>query len=322
MTTIVCFGEALIDFLAAPEGGQGRVFRQFAGGAPANAAVAIARLGGNCEFVGMLGRDMFGDFLLDSLRESGVGTRYVRRTDHANTALAFVSLDARGERSFSFYRPPAADLLFAQSDFDDACFRDLGIFHVCSNSLTDARIAGTTLSGLQRARAAGALTSVDVNLRPALWPEGKPAVERLWQALALADMVKLAREELEFLQQGTTAANAVIERLLHDARLVLVTDGGEPIRWHTRNANGVLPTQAVTAIDTTAAGDAFIGGLLCGLQRDGIDTMRFDGFLADTDALQHALRYAAACGAFAVTRHGSFASLPTHEEALALLATS
>ncbi len=319
--SIVCFGEALIDFLAAPEGGQGRVFRQFAGGAPANAAVAIARLGGACEFVGMLGRDMFGDFLLDSLHEAGVGTRHVRRTDQANTALAFVSLDARGERSFSFYRPPAADLLFAQDDFDDACFRDLGIFHVCSNSMTDARIAETTLSGLRRARAAGALTSIDVNLRPALWPDGKPVVERLWQALALADMVKLAREELEFLQQGETSADVVIERLLGDARLVLVTDGAEPIHWHVRGGHGVLATQAVAAIDTTAAGDAFIGGLLCSLQRDGIDTARFDAFLADTGALQHALQYAAACGAFAVTRHGSFASLPTHGEALALLAS-
>ncbi|MBS0226722.1 MAG: carbohydrate kinase [Proteobacteria bacterium] len=321
MSKIVCFGEALIDFLAAPEGGQGRVFRQFAGGAPANAAVAIARLGGACEFVGMLGRDMFGDFLLDSLHESGVGTRFVHRTDRANTALAFVSLDARGERSFSFYRPPAADLLFAQDDFDDACFHDLGIFHVCSNSMTDACIADATFAGMQRARVAGALISMDINLRPALWPEGTPVIERLWQALALADMVKLAREELEFLQQGTSSADAVIKRLLHDARLVLVTDGGEPIRWHTRNGSGVVTPPRVTALDTTAAGDAFIGGLLCGLQRDNIDTARFDAFLADTDALEHALRYAAACGAFAVTRHGSFASLPTHEEALALLAT-
>lgn len=320
MSTIVCFGEALIDFLAAPEGGQGRVFRQFAGGAPANAAVAVARLGGACEFVGMLGRDMFGDFLLDSLHESGVGTRYVRRTDRANTALAFVSLDDRGERSFSFYRPPAADLLFAQDDFDDACFRDLGIFHVCSNSMTDARIAETTLSGLQRARAAGALTSVDINLRPALWPEGRPVLERLWQALALADMVKLAREELEFLQQGTTSAEAVIARLLRDARLVLVTDGGEPLRWHTRNGSGVITPPRVTTLDTTAAGDAFIGGLLCQLQKAGIRTRQFDDFVGSEMLLNEALRYAAACGAFAVTRHGAFAALPTNAEALALLA--
>lgn len=320
MSTIACFGEALIDFLAAPEGGQGRVFRQFAGGAPANAAVAIARLGGACEFVGMLGRDMFGDFLLDSLHESGVGTRFVRRTDRANTALAFVSLDARGERSFSFYRPPAADLLFAQGDFDDGCFRDLGVFHVCSNSMTDPGIAETTFSGMQRARAAGALISMDINLRPALWPEGRPVVERLWRALKLADLVKLAREELEFLQQGTEPADAVVARLMQDARLVLVTDGGEPLCWHTRGGSGSHIPPRVTSLDTTAAGDAFIGGLLCGLQRDGIDATRFDGFLADTAALEGALRYAAACGAFAVTRHGSFASLPTHEEALELLA--
>ena len=321
MSTIVCFGEALIDFLAAPEGGQGRVFRQFAGGAPANAAVAIARLGGACEFVGMLGRDMFGDFLLDSLHEAAVGTQFVRRTDRANTALAFVSLDARGERSFSFYRPPAADLLFAQGDFDDACFRDLGIFHVCSNSMTDARIADTTFAGMQRAHATGALISMDINLRPALWPEGKPVIERLWRALALADMVKLAREELEFLQQGTASADAVIARLLGDARLVLVTDGGEPLHWHTRSGFGAIVPPQVTTIDTTAAGDAFIGGLLCQLQKAGIRAQQFDAFIADEAMLAQALDYAAACGAFAVTRHGAFAALPTHVEVLALLAT-
>ncbi len=320
MSTIVCFGEALIDFLAAPEGGQGRVFRQFAGGAPANAAVAIARLGGDCEFVGMLGRDMFGDFLLESLNEAGVGTHHVRRTDRANTALAFVSLDARGERSFSFYRPPAADLLFAQNDFDDACFRDLGIFHVCSNSMTDAGIAEATFAGMQRARSTGALISMDINLRPALWPEGKPVVERLWQALALADMVKLAREELEFLQEGMAPAEEIIERLLRDARLVLVTDGGEPLRWHTRNGSGVVMPPRVATLDTTAAGDAFIGGLLCQLQKAGIRTQQFNAFVGDEVMLAAALRYAAACGAFAVTRHGAFAALPTHEEAVALLA--
>ena len=153
MNTIVCFGEALIDFLAAPQPdpAQARMFRQFAGGAPANAAVAVARLGGACEFVGMLGEDMFGDFLLHSLREAGAGTRYVRRTDRARTALAFVSLDANGERSFSFYRPPAADLLFAESDFDPACFAEAGVFHVCSNSLTEQAIATATLAGMRHA---------------------------------------------------------------------------------------------------------------------------------------------------------------------------
>ncbi|MFT3763209.1 MAG: carbohydrate kinase [Pseudoxanthomonas sp.] len=318
--TIVCFGEALIDFLAAPPAaGEAPTFRQFAGGAPANAAVAVARLGGRCEFVGMLGEDMFGDFLLHSLREAGAGTRYVRRTTQAKTALAFVSLDAHGERSFSFYRPPAADLLFRDADFNPDCLAETGTFHVCSNSLTDPDIAATTLSGMARARAGGALVSLDLNLRPALWPDAAPVLPVLWQALEAADLIKLAREELEHLKQGRHGDDEIVARLLRTARLVLVTDGGAPLRWHARGRGGELAAFTVKAVDTTAAGDAFIGGLLSQLQRHGIDARNFDGLLADPSALERCLRYASACGALAVTRHGAFAALPTHAEAMALL---
>ncbi|TYT23658.1 carbohydrate kinase [Luteimonas viscosa] len=320
--TIVCFGEALIDFLATPaDAGEARVFRQFAGGAPANAAVAIARLGGRSEFVGMLASDMFGDFLLESLREAGAGIRFVRRTSQANTALAFVSLDEQGERSFSFYRPPAADLLFRASDFDPACMASASIFHACSNSLTDSDIATATLSGMAMARAAGALLSVDLNLRPALWPQGEPSLPLLWQALEAADLVKLSREELDHLRRdGHQDEDAVIARLLRHARVVVVTDGSAPMRWFTRDARGELPALPVRPVDTTAAGDAFTGGLLVQLQRDGIDAASFDAFLLDLPGIERWLRYASACGALAVTRHGAFAALPTHEEASALLA--
>lgn len=317
---IVCFGEALIDFLASPiVAGEARTFRQFAGGAPANAAVAVAKLGGRCEFVGMLGEDMFGDFLLDSLREAGVAVRHVHRTAQARTALAFVSLDAHGERSFSFYRPPAADLLFRDADFEDDCFAEAGFFHVCSNSLTDPGIAAATLSGMARARAAGALVSVDLNLRPALWPDATPSLPVLWQALEAADLVKLAQEELEFLEEGHLGDGAIVDRLLRNARLVLLTDGAAPMRWHTRAGSGQLSTFALRVVDSTAAGDAFIGGLLSQLQRCGVNAGGFDAFLAQPSGLEGCLRYASACGALAVTRHGAFAALPSHEEALELM---
>lgn len=318
--TVVCFGEALIDFLASePAEGQARTFRQFAGGAPANAAVAVAKLGGRCEFVGMLGQDMFGDFLLHSLREAGAGVRYVRRTAAAKTALAFVSLDAHGERSFSFYRPPAADLLFRDSDFDAGCFAAASVFHACSNSLTDTGIAAATLSGMARARAAGALVSLDLNLRPALWPDATPALPVLWHALEAADLIKLAREELEYLKEGRFGDSDIVARLLRSARLVLITDGAAPMRWFARGRSGEVPTFKVKAVDTTAAGDAFIGGLLSQLQREGVDTRTFDALLARSAEFERCLRYASACGALAVTRHGAFAALPTHAEARALL---
>jgi len=317
---IVCFGEALIDFLSeAPAADGVRSFRQFAGGAPANAAVAVARLGGHCEFVGMLGRDMFGDFLLQSLREAGVGTGYVRRTDQANTALAFVSLDGQGERSFNFYRPPAADLLFREADFDAGCFAGASVFHVCSNSLTDPGIAQTTLAAMATARAHGALVSIDLNLRPALWPAATPSLPLLWQALEAADLVKLAGEELAFLEHDGSHGEAIVARLLRTARLVLLTDGAAPVRWHARGQAGQVPAFAVRAIDTTAAGDAFVGGLLSQLQRQAVDANGLEGFLADTAALARCLRYASACGALAVTRQGSFASLPSDDEVRVLL---
>ena len=191
MRKIVCFGEALIDFLAQPDTAPAapRAFVQYAGGAPANVAVALARLGARACFAGMIGRDMFGDFIVDSLQHAGVDTRFVVRTDQAKTALAFVALDAEGERSFSFYRPPAADLLFRAEHFQAQCFHGSVAFHVCSNSLTESGIAEATLEGMHRARAAGALVSLDLNLRPMLWPTDTNPLPRLWQALQAADPV-------------------------------------------------------------------------------------------------------------------------------------
>lgn len=311
MKPIACFGEALIDFLAQPAIAPApRAFLQFAGGAPANVAVAAARLGADTQFIGMLGEDLFGDFLLRSLIDAGVGTRHVVRTAQAKTALAFVALDADGERSFSFYRPPAADLLFRPQHFSDDGF-DAAAWHVCSNSLTDADIAATTLDGMRRARAAGALVSLDLNLRPALWPADTDPHPRLWAALAEADIVKLARNELDYLAAPLGGATAVLERLWRGrARWLVVTDGAAPLRWHTRDAHGEVDTFRVTAIDTTAAGDAFVGALLAGLRARAVDAASLGEFLAQGEAMRATLRHAAAAGAVTVTRHGAFAAMP------------
>lgn len=310
---IVCFGEALVDLLAQPPASPGapRQFVEYAGGAPANVAVAAARLGGHACFVGMLGEDMFGDMLLGQLRAANVDTAYVRRTDQAKTALAFVSLDADGERSFSFYRPPSADLRFRDGDFDERCFERAAVFHVCSNSLTEPRIADTTLAGMARARAAGALVSMDLNLRPSLWPAEVDPQAQCWRALFEADLVKLSRQELEFLAPGSGGEDGVIARLLRQrTRCVVVTDGAAPIRWFTRKHRGSAATIPVTAIDTTAAGDAFVGALLQQLVSRNVRASTFAEFLDYRNALDDALRFAAAAGALATTRNGAFAAMP------------
>lgn len=320
-TAIGCFGEALIDFLAGPPGPEEAPpqFSRNAGGAPANVAVGVARLGGDARFIGMLATDMFGDFLLAQFVGHGVDVAAVRRTGAAPTALAFVSLDADGERSFSFYRPPAADLLFRAEDFDAATFADLAIFHACSNSLTAPGIADATLHGMRMAADAGALVSFDLNLRPALWPRGEDPLPTLWRALEVAHLVKLSRDELAFLARDG-GEDAVIARLFGNAtRALLVTDGAAPIRWWTRAMQGVAPTFRIEAIDTTAAGDAFVAGLLQRVATLGLRSDDLDAAFADASVRNDLLRHAAASGALATTRFGAFAAMPTGAEVHALL---
>ena len=320
MRPILCFGEALIDFHAADpdERGFARHFVPFAGGAPANVAVAAARLGGAARFAGMLAEDRFGDFLLDSLRQAGVGTDDVVRTGSAGTALAFVSLDAHGERSFSFYRDQTADLLFREEHFRMDTFRDIALFHVCSNSMTDPPLAMATREGMQRAHGAGALVSFDLNLRPALWPAGVDPLPWVWPALHLADVVKLSAEEFAWL--AVDGEQAALDRLwLGRTRLLVITDGGKPLRWFHPEAEGELPGYAVEVVDTTAAGDAFVGGLLCCLAELDAGHDRLDQLVSQLPRLHAILRFAAACGALTVTRKGSFSAMPGGDEVLAFM---
>jgi fructokinase len=313
--SILCFGEALIDMHGEGNDGHGfaRHFLPFAGGAPANVAVALAKLGCHARFAGMLGLDSFGDFLLHSLQQAGVDTADIARTGEANTALAFVTLDARGERSFSFYRPPSADLLFRAEHFRAETFDNTAVFHICSNSLTDPGLAAATLEGMQRARNAGALVSFDLNLRPALWPHGSDAHAQVWPALLLADVVKLSAEELNWL--ATDGEQALLDRLwTGSTRLLVVTDGPHPLRWYHPDADGELPCYNVPMVDSTGAGDAFVGGLLHQLAEQQITRDNIDAWVGTLPRLHAALRYASACGAVAVTRHGSFAAMPNTTE--------
>lgn len=316
MGGIVCFGEALVDFLAeAPQH-----YLRYAGGAPANVAVAAARLGTPTTFVGMLSRDAFGDFLLQSLEAAGVSTACVVRTDEANTALAFVSLDAEGERRFTFYRPPAADLLFRPEHFKAECFTDITVFHVCSNSLTEAPIAETTLEGVRRAREAGALVSFDLNWRFNLWPAGVDPRPRIWSVLREAEIVKLCAAELSFLAEPLGSEDAAFDEIWRGhTQWLLITDGAEPLCHLTRASRGELPAFEVHAVNTTGAGDAFMGGLLSALVRENVSPDNLSLFLADAERVRSVLRYANACGALAVTRHGAFEAMPSRSQVEAFL---
>ncbi|MEO1201624.1 MAG: carbohydrate kinase [Pseudomonadota bacterium] len=313
MKRVVCFGEALIDFLNTGHFREGELslnaFTQFPGGAPANAAVAVARLGGDAAFAGQVGNDQFGHFLLESLRLYGVDTSLAAVHPDAPTALAFVFLDDDGERSFSFRRDRTADIVMTQENVSPDWFRDRPIVHFCSNTLTDEHIAAVTEYVVDEARHADATLSFDVNLRHNLWASGKADVKRVNALVRRADLAKLSREELDYLCEGDELAY-LESCFAAGLKVALVTDGAKDLQIHAGCKHRSVTPPRVEAVDTTGGGDAFIGAVLYGLAtQDDIAA-----YLTDVDRLQRLVLSAAHCGAIAVTRQGAFPSFPTLDD--------
>nr|WP_297459411.1 carbohydrate kinase [uncultured Halomonas sp.] len=320
MTPLIAFGEALVDMLSSRLGDTSapETFTPYAGGAPANVAVACARLGVPSRFLGMVGADRFGRFLIDELHAHGVDISGVVSTDQARTALAFVSRDAAGERTFDFYRPPAADLLYRLEHLPAGIFAKPAIVHLCSNSLTEDAIAETTLALAELANRSASLVSVDANLRDNLWPGGQIDTSRVTALLDRAQLLKLSREEVEALR-GDHASDAWLsQRLAAGVRLIVITDGPNPVAVLRPGQYLEIVPPAVKAVDTTAGGDAFIGGLLAMLAEADVDATTFADWCGNPEDLQRAVEIACRCGAHAVTRPGAYAALPSREDLSAL----
>jgi len=316
MKSIICFGEALIDFLNINRLEEAPLslneFRQYPGGAPANVAVAIARLGGKSLFAGQVGKDTFGDFLEDALKSYQVDTQLMSRHANAKTALAFVTLDDEGERSFSFFRDNTADLLFTPSQITETWFNGSSIFHFCSNTLTNEKISETTLYAVQQAKLKDLTISFDVNLRHNLWENEQIDIPRVNQLAEQAHVLKYSKDELDFLAQGN-AETYIAQLISKGVLLVLVTDGPNTIHYYSSKASGTINPPTVDAVDTTAGGDAFIGGFLFGLNK--LSKMsQPKQHLTYKDSIIPLINFAAACGAHAVTKPGAFPALPTFKD--------
>ena len=313
MRRVVCFGEALIDFLNTGQHKDGRLslnsFTQYPGGAPANAAVAVARLGGSAAFAGQVGDDQFGHFLIDALKLYGVDTSLVATHPDAPTALAFIFLDEDRERSFSFRRRQTADIVITREQIEPGWFRDKPILHFCSNTLTDGHIAAVTEHVVAQARAHNSIVSFDVNLRHNLWPGGAVDAEAVNPFVHGSDIVKFSREELDYLSGGDNEGY-LATCFESGLKAALVTAGPGDIEIRTSAATLFVAPPHVDAVDTTGGGDAFIGAVLYGLgaQDDAA------ACIADVDRLQALVASASQCGAIAVTRRGAFPSFPTFDE--------
>lgn len=306
--SVVAMGELLIDFVAQESGvtvGEASGFQKAPGGAPANVAVAVARLGAPSAFIGQVGDDPFGHYLADVLEAEGVDVTGLRYSDKARTMLAFVSLAADGERSFQFYRHPSANMLMTPQDVADDIIDKYEIFHFGSITLIDEPERSATLAAVQYAQEHGMRISYDPNLRLALWPDEDAARAGLLSGFEYAHIVKLSEEEVEFLTGGFDP-----RALWRDqTEIIVVTAGAAGATLYTRDAQYHQPGYRVTAVDTTGAGDSFVAALLVSLIEMGDNP--------DYDAL---LRFANAVGAITTTERGAIPALPTREQAQALLA--
>lgn len=313
MKTVICFGEALIDFLNTGHESVDSLmlqdYRQYPGGAPANAAVAVAKLGGHAYFAGQVGDDMFGAFLIESLQRYNVNTQYVLLHTSAKTALAFIKLDESGDRSFSFYRENTADLLFNKHQVDENWFNNKPLFHFCSNTLTDIEIAICTEYAVSRAQYHNALISFDVNLRHNLWVDNQADIDRVNTLVHQSHLVKFSREEIEYLSYGNID-NYISDCLNQASLLLVVTDGEHNIEFYTQTGKGFIEPSTVTVVDTTAGGDAFIGGLLYSLSHFNQPLEA----IVNHKIIPRLIQWAAACGAHAVTKPGAFPALPVQAD--------
>ncbi|MDO6426014.1 carbohydrate kinase [Thalassotalea sp. 1_MG-2023] len=315
MKPVICFGEALIDFLNVDVQQQDKLsiksYRQFPGGAPANAAVAVAKLGGKAHFVGQVGKDAFGDFLITSMCEYGVDVSFTYQHPTAPTALAFVMLDKDNDRSFSFYRDNSADVIFSANQIDSAWFTNKSIFHFCSNTLTTQLITESTQQAIKIAKQHSALLCFDVNLRHNLWAEGYANKERVQTFIMQADVLKFSAEELEYLADGFTA-KYIQACIANGCKLLVITDGGSTVRYITPYGDYRCEPPVVEVADTTGGGDGFIGALLFMLSL--IDN--FDLTLQDELLLKNIINFACGCGGIAVSEQGAFPAFAQFEQAL------
>lgn len=301
----LCIGEMLIDLVPTVSGhglAEATTFAKVPGGAPANVAVGLARLGKRSGFCGMVGDDAFGRFCRDVLLREGVDTNGLRFTAAARTPVAFISLRADGEREFVIYHPGADQRLDA-ADLEGGLIRNARIVHFGSIGLIGEPSQTATLEAVRQARAACARVACDPNLRLALWPDAAAAREGLRRAIGEAEIVKLSEDEVAFLtgcgdpEQGGRA-------LWHDRlALMAVTLGPAGCLALTPDQALRVPGFAVETVDTTGAGDGFMAGLLTAVLED-------PAALSDPQALRRACRFANAAGALATTRYGAIPALP------------
>lgn len=305
----------LIDF--TPVSGMKNTYTANPGGAPANVAVSAARNGIRSGFLGKLGNDDFGRLLVSTLKNDNVDILLPELTDEATTTLAFVSLDEKGDRSFTFARKPGADMLLSIGDVEKVDFSSWDIVHAGSVSQSQSPEKDAVLFALKKAKEAGKLVSFDINFRDKIWGFEECKAEVL-KVFPYVDLLKISEEELDFLG-GRENIPAFMKT--YDITVTVLTMGGDGAAVYYMGENNtdasgknvfeiIIPAMKVKCTDTTGAGDAYWGGFLSSLLRQGAKKVSD----IDQSKLETAGRYGAVSGGLCIQKPGGIPALPTVQE--------
>ncbi len=305
---IMTIGEILIDMTQTGTDANGNaIFAAIPGGAPANLAVAARKLGVETAFVGCVGNDPFGAILKTTLLRYGVDADGLQVTDRADTTLAVVTVDAHGERSFTFCRKPGADTQIDRARALEAVSH-AEILHFGSVSLAAAACRDTIVSAVRRAKENGALITYDPNYRASLWNSEAEAIEIMRSVLPLCDVVKLSEEETRLLtgrERAEEAAQALLDR---GVKLALVTLGANGAYWRYGPDSGTVPGFRVKVADTNGAGDTFFGAFVSRIAKHG-------GLTGLTpERIERFVRYANRAASITASRPGAIPAMPTEDE--------
>lgn len=310
--SLCVIGEALIDFIPQEKNCKLKdemTFKKAAGGAPANVAGVVAKLDGKAKLLTKLGNDPFGDYLIECMKQQKIDVSYIKQTNEKDTSLAFVSLDETGNRDFKFYRKSAADLDFGVEDIDENCLDDVGVVHFCSVDLVPSKMKEAHTHLINLAKEKNILISFDPNLRFSLWDDLILLKTTVLEFMKECHILKLSDEELEFICDETDIEKALPKLLKDNCQLVIYTKGKDGVDLFTRDFKISVASYKVDVVDTTGAGDTFIGAFLYQLLKNN----NLDLKAINQNEYYKYLDFASLYAGYITTQKGALASLASME---------
>lgn len=315
MKKVISIGEALIDFIPKEKGVALKAVQNFfrvPGGAPLNVAASVSKLGGKSQILTKLGIDAFGDTILEEVEPLGVDISKVKRTNKANTALAFVSLKEDGERDFSFYRNPSADMLLDKEEIEENDFKEGSILHFCSVSLIYAPIKEAHRKAIEFAKKNNCLISFDPNVRLPLWENPEDCRKAIIEFLPCANILKVSDEELEFITGLSDEEKAIKWLFRGNIEVIIYTKGTDGAEFITKDKKVFSSSFKVKAEDTTGAGDSFIGAFLYQVSKKDLSLKEL--IKLEDNEINDILTFCNGTAALTVSKQGAIGALPTKDE--------